>query len=1241
MSERVQGQQTNRWMATLSRILGWCAGMLGVVVLLGWYRGSTTLIQVHPTFVPMQYNTALGLALSGFSLALLGSRYGWLALFGGGYAVVIGVLTLLEYALGVSMGIDQLFMHSSIMVGVSHPGRMAPNTALCFILLGTALLLAKHRPSVLRWGQLAGWCAWGVCMLGLTALGGYLLRLPVAYGWEVLTRMAMHTAAGMTSLSVGLLLWLNSQHQKKPQHGSMAHGPRWLISLGVLASALACTLIAWQYTNGMLRIELQGRFAHDTERIALKIRHQVVLYENELISLQGLYRASKAVDRDEFSIYLSQSKPWERYPGIVAVDYVQRVPFMEREAFEAQVRSDRSLRPEGYPAFAVHPDVAAEDRHVITYIEPLAQHEAILGLDLGFEANRRAALERARDSGDIVLTEPISLVGVASPGALLVAPIYRNGAPVDTIGDRRVALQGFVLYVLRLSELFAGLVSDQVDPHVDVDIFDETGATQTLLFNRDGTFQSAQVARAGQFQSVQTIEVGGRRWKVSCIALPGFGWDPVRAALPLAVLVAGLLLSLLLFGAFYVLASSQERAVRLAAQISKEAHVSEQRYAELFAGAPDPILTLSLLGQIETVNQAAEQVSGYHAAELIGKHFTQTGVVPASQLPLVLKEFALVLTGQVRPPFELEILTKDHRSLTMEVRSKLLASSPGRPGCIQVVFRDVTERRATAEHLHSTAEQFRTLVANVPGAVYRSACDGERTMAYLSDGIEALCGYPPSALTGAHARSLISLTHPNDRLPMLEAIRQATARREPYQLSYRLCHADGGIRWVHDRGQGIFDRAGRLVCLEGVMMDETDRMQLQAQQRTQGEAIAKTNAELLRRERVMQSLLQDVQAGSDRLKRQEQQLLEANKRLKELGILKDEFVAKVSHELRTPLTSTKEGLNLLIDQALGPINAEQLDFLRTMDRDVDRLAELINNMLDLSKIEAGRMRLNRGRLDILTMLENLAKTYEPILGRRSIRWEGKRRAEVFGDANRLFQVLTNLFSNALKFTPEDGAITFHLGQVNGMVTIGVEDNGPGMSPQDLPKLFQKFAQVGPQAADRPRGTGLGLVICKELIELHGGRIDVASVSGQGTTFTVSVPAYSDQLALQEYVRDIAMGAEHTELPTIAVIAMGIQLLRGEQDRVIQREELAALAEDAKRHLHRGDLVLPVEPGWVVVIANADTNGAQAIIRRLRTALPNGGQLCFGVAHAPAEQADALALFAQATQPLNQRTAVGS
>ncbi|OFW04317.1 MAG: hypothetical protein A3I61_10090 [Acidobacteria bacterium RIFCSPLOWO2_02_FULL_68_18] len=230
-------------------------------------------------------------------------------------------------------------------------------------------------------------------------------------------------------------------------------------------------------------------------------------------------------------------------------------------------------------------------------------------------------------------------------------------------------------------------------------------------------------------------------------------------------------------------------------------------------------------------------------------------------------------------------------------------------------------------------------------------------------------------------------------------------------------------------------------------------------------------------------------------------------RLRELDRLKDEFVAIVSHELRTPLSAIRGALQLLFaEQAVR--EAEHRELLQVAVNSCERLVRIVNDMLDLSKIEAGlQLRLGPQAVDALVRQATQGVQTLATSGDVEIRLNlAPNLPPVRGDADRLIQVLVNLLSNAIKFAPRGTALTVTAAPVEQAVAFSVADRGPGIAPADLPRLFQKFQQLDTPGTRRVGGTGLGLVITKAIIEEHGGTISVESVVGEGTTFTFTVPA---------------------------------------------------------------------------------------------------------------------------------------
>jgi len=222
---------------------------------------------------------------------------------------------------------------------------------------------------------------------------------------------------------------------------------------------------------------------------------------------------------------------------------------------------------------------------------------------------------------------------------------------------------------------------------------------------------------------------------------------------------------------------------------------------------------------------------------------------------------------------------------------------------------------------------------------------------------------------------------------------------------------------------------------------------------------------------------------------------------------KSEFLANMSHELRTPLNAIIGFSEVLTDRMFGELNEKQEEYLKDIYASGTHLLSLINDILDLSKIEAGRMELELTEFHLPTALDSALTLVRERAGRRSIALHmslDERLGEVRADERKIRQVVLNLLSNAIKFTPEGGQIEVQAILKDPLVEVSVSDTGVGIAPEDQEKVFEEFRQVG-TADKKAEGTGLGLTLCRKFIELHGGRIWVKSQLGAGSTFTFTIP----------------------------------------------------------------------------------------------------------------------------------------
>ncbi|MCL6518289.1 MAG: GAF domain-containing protein [Armatimonadetes bacterium] len=231
--------------------------------------------------------------------------------------------------------------------------------------------------------------------------------------------------------------------------------------------------------------------------------------------------------------------------------------------------------------------------------------------------------------------------------------------------------------------------------------------------------------------------------------------------------------------------------------------------------------------------------------------------------------------------------------------------------------------------------------------------------------------------------------------------------------------------------------------------------------------------------------------------------------LEEVSHLKTEFVSLVSHELRTPLTSIQGYVKLLLEGHTGKLNALQGEFLTTVSRNTEKLIALVNDLLDISRIESGRLELVMEPLDLSEVVQNEIETLKALADEKEIQIivdfeEGLTKVKA--DSHRLGQIISNLLSNAIKYSPPRSKVKITANQLGKNVLVKVIDSGIGIAPEERAKLFQRFYRSSDQAVQSTHGTGLGLAITRYLVEMHGGKIWVESEKGQGSTFSFTISA---------------------------------------------------------------------------------------------------------------------------------------
>jgi PAS domain S-box-containing protein len=476
---------------------------------------------------------------------------------------------------------------------------------------------------------------------------------------------------------------------------------------------------------------------------------------------------------------------------------------------------------------------------------------------------------------------------------------------------------------------------------------------------------------------------------------------------------------------------------------SEEAlRASEARYRALVESSPDGI-GIHQDGRIVFINPAGARLLGaQNPDELVGKPIED--IIHPDYREVVRERIQRSLaTGQPAPPLMEKFIRLDGTVIDVEVTAVPIMWE-GRPA-MQVVFRDITERKRMEEELKASEERYRDLFENANDGIY--ILDRAGRIVSFNRKAEEITGYTFEEVRG---QSYTLFLPPGPERKKARRAFLKNMRGQPDKTELTIIRKDGREVILELSTRPIW-QGGQIVGIQGIGRDITER--------------------------------------------------------KELERLKSDFISTVSHELRTPLTSIKGYVDLVLAGDVGPLTPEQKEFLTIVSQNTTRLTELINDLLEIERLESGRIEFEFAELDLAEVLENVARSLHVNAEQKGLEFltEIPSGLKVRGDRERLAQVFLNLLSNAIKYTPA-GTVELRAHQEDDAVVVEVRDTGIGLSESDLQKLFQKFFRSDNPYVRKVGGTGLGLSIAKAIVERHGGTITVTSQLGQGSTFTVRLPA---------------------------------------------------------------------------------------------------------------------------------------
>lgn len=831
----------------------------------------------------------------------------------------------------------------------------------------------------------------------------------------------------------------------------------WGIILAGVLISFSGFKVAKELENQALRSE-QNRL---TDLITDALKQELEINRSVLSSIGGLYLASSFVSRDEFALFTKF--PLLQHSSIQALEWIPHVIDSERKSYRKLAIEDglsdfdiTERNPQGEMVSAP----PRTEYFPVYYVEPMQRNKSALGFDLASNAKRLASLQLAKQTRQPQVTASITLVQekAQQKGFLIFHPIFKPSE--DESGQQPEIFQGFALGVFRIGELFETAINS-IGTHLNplqLELADITDPQRPKpLYDRAAVKATAALSEP-IWRVNRDIKIANRRWQLSSIATTEFIAQHQDRTHWL-VLAIGLILTTLIAAYQRTLTRRASLISRVVAQRTQALQASEDINNTILDNAADAVITIDGKGCINLFNPAAERLFGHSPDEVVGhnvnmlmpepyraehdgylQHYEQTG---EKRIIGIGRE----VTGQRKDGSTFQ--------LHLSVGKGMVDGEPLYVGTIS----DLTEIRKNQQLLQDYRD--RLDLATSSGGIGVWEYDVSSGELIWDERMFALYGVKRAQFPGAYEVWQQAL-HPDDIEQAEAELAEAIKGGAPFDTEFRIRLPDGQQRYLHATAVVLFDDKGQSLRMIGTNMDITEHKQSEMAQREAKEAAEKANQQ------------------------------------------KSAFLNVMSHELRTPLTVILGYLPILQNRQQPSPPELVAQIADDMNISGQHLLEMINDLLDISKIEAGQLELRLEEINSQSLIEEMLHRFEHPAQQKGLQLRSDIEAFNFqADELRLRQILINLIGNALKFTHE-GSITVSVKQNDGVTTFRVTDTGIGIPEAELPFIFKPFRQVDNSSTRKTGGSGLGLAITKQLVELHSGIIRVTSKPDKGTTFTFTI-----------------------------------------------------------------------------------------------------------------------------------------
>ena len=836
----------------------------------------------------------------------------------------------------------------------------------------------------------------------------------------------------------------------------------------VFLCMVALTVGLWRYSEQHLLDISQQRFLYRAEKHQSLLADHMQHYQQVLRAGSGLFAASDSVSREDWNRFVAANELAKRLPGMQALGYSVMLRQSERAVHEAAVRA------EGFSDYAISPPGERDPLSSIVFIEPFSgRNLRAFGYDMYSEPVRRAAMDLARDSGESALSGKVLLVQETDvdvqPGFLIYQPVYRRGAPLTSVSERRAALLGFVFAPFRAGDLMRNLFKVPAT-EIEVELFDGKPAPENLLFS------SEVASRVPRHVVDREVVIGGHRWTARFRSSQEFE-TLTESNEPWMILSGGLSLSLL----FLLLIALNLRYQKYMRAAAAKVQQSLDKFRTLVENTPGIVYRCEANRpwRVQYVSHGIEALSGIAEERFLSGEYGLAHLIHPDELETVAAAFERAL--EARAPYNLTYRLNGRRdgSQWVNERGRAYVDAQGRVVWLDGIILDVSEQKLAEEKLRAASLYARSLLESSLDPLVTISAQGMITD--VNAAAEKVTGRTRGQLIGSDFSDYF--TDPEKaRAGYLQVFEDGFVT--DYPLAIR--RQGGAVTEVLYNASVYRDESGAIAGVFAAARDVTKLRQ--------------TARELDHYREHLEELV--VQRTLE--------LTQAKEAAEVANVAKSAFLTNMSHELRTPLNSVIGFSHLLLANAPTP---QQRDYLRKILQSSKNLLALLSDVLDYSALEASRITLEKREFELEGEVLAAIRPFNDETRRKQLEIILDVASDVplamVGDALRLRQVLLQLIGNAVKFTQHGEILVAVRSERRApdeqVLTITVSDTGIGIPAEQTSKIFGRFIQSDGSRTRQYGGTGLGLVLAKRLVEKMEGEIGFDSAAGRGSSFWFRIP----------------------------------------------------------------------------------------------------------------------------------------